>query len=178
MYKFITTVWIMAGLFMGGTHVLHAYDIHHPDPMSILNGAHHRAPRQNVQPKRVENNATKGLQPSRMYKRRKESKYVIKPEPYSIASQKSDPELLGPQRTLTTTPTAAATPASATPDAPVSPAVPSATSVPAAKSPSGGVTREECIGWIGQERFDAYVAKYGGEQGALRRCLILKRTRG
>ncbi len=140
-----------------------AYDSHHPNPMDILSGRHvHRTP---IVEK--EDNTTKKPQPWRMYKRRKEGRYVIKPEPYSIGSQKSDPELLGPQRTITASKRAVASASSAVP----SPA-------PAAsKSPTLGIGRNECITMIGQEKFDVYVKKYGGETGALHRCLILKRLR-
>jgi hypothetical protein len=40
------------------------------------------------------------------------------------------------------------------------------------------MTRNACISLIGQEKYNTYVQKYGGEKGALRRCLILKRIRG
>ena len=105
--------------------------------------------------------STTGRQPGRMYTRHKEGKYVIKPEPYSIASKKKDPELLGPQRTLPATPAPESTPAKTV-----------------AKKSAPGMSREACISLIGQEKFNTYVQKYGGEKGALRRCLILKRIRG
>ena len=149
-----------------------AYDSHHPDPMAILNGrVSHARPAAKKEVK--EDNATKGIQPWRMYKRRKEGRYIIKPEPYSIGSKKSDPELLGPQRTIQggeVVATSAAPTSSAV--APSTPPVPTAP-----KTPTAGMTRDECIGMIGQEKFDAYVQKYGGEKGALHRCLILKRLR-
>ncbi len=143
---------------------LEAYDSHHPDPMAILNGRINHS--RSAAKKTKEDNATGKIQPWRMYKRHKEEQYVIKPEPYSIDSNKSDPELLGPQRTIESVETVVASAAVTEP-------VPVALDVP--KPTSEGMTREACIGMIGQEKFDAYVQKYGGENGALHRCLILKR---
>jgi hypothetical protein len=108
--------------------------------------------------------ATRGPNPGRMYVRRDEGKYVIKEEPYSIKSKKKDPELLGPQRTYTQNNTAKATATAA--------------STPRPKPKTKGITKSECISLIGEEKFNTYVQKYGGEKGALRRCLILKRLRG
>jgi len=99
-----------------------------------------------------------------MYTRHQEGKYVIKPEPYSIASKKKDPELLGPQRTLSA-------------EAPSNETVEAKNPTPKKPAPSG-MTRQACISLIGEEKFNTYVQKYGGEKGALRRCLILKRIRG
>jgi len=99
-----------------------------------------------------------------LYTRHKEEKYVIKPEPYSIASKKKDPELLGPQRTLNSD--TLSQKKSATPQKTHK------------KSSASGMTRQACISLIGEEKFNSYVQKYGGEKGALRRCLILKRIRG
>jgi hypothetical protein len=98
-----------------------------------------------------------------MYVRRDEGKYVIKDEPYSIKSKKKDPELLGPQRTYT----ASAAPSASTPSRPAR-----------SKSAAKKMTKSECISLIGESKYNAYVQKYGGEKGALRRCLILKRLRG
>ena len=153
------------------SHPMEAYDIHHPDPMAILNG-HISHSRSRVNEKK-EDNATGKIQPWRMYKRHKEGQYIIKPEPYSIGSKKNDPELLGPQRTIQASKAVAASAASES--AVVTPPVPPAPAAP--KMPAAGMTRETCIGMIGQEKFDAYVQKYGGEKGALHRCLILKRLR-
>ncbi len=100
-------------------------------------------------------------QPERMYTRHKEGKYIIKPEPYSIASRKKDPELLGPQRTISSASKSESSSAKTT-----------------AGTPARGMTREACISMIGEAKFNSYVKKYGGEKGALRRCLILKRIRG
>ncbi len=176
MEKNVGRIFVIAGSMFGVAILLisplEAYDSHHPDPMAILNGrGSHSHP---VAKKEVkEDSATKGIQPWRMYKRRKEGRYVIKPEPYSIDSKKSDPELLGPQRTIQTAETVAET-AAPVPKAVTSPAPP-APSAP--KAPDAGMTRDACIGMIGQEKFDAYVQKYGGEKGAIHRCLILKRLR-
>jgi len=139
---------------------LYAYDAHHPDPMSFLNGTH--TVRHIAKPQ--EDNATK-IQKWRMYKMHKEGKYVLRDEPYSLASKKADPELLGPQRTLQ--PSAAAPSPSPTP-APTPPAAP-------VSAPAIAMTPADCVTLIGQEKYDQYVKKYGGEPGALHRCLVLKR---
>ncbi len=97
----------------------------------------------------------------RMYVRQDEGKYVIKEEPYSLKSKKKDPELLGPQRTYEHTARTTATSQTRT-----------------RSKATSDMTRQQCISMIGQEKFDSYVQKYGGEKGALRRCLVLKRLRG
>ena len=98
---------------------------------------------------------------SRMYVRQDEGKYVIKEEPYSLKSKKKDPELLGPQRTYDHTARTASTSRTRT-----------------RNKAASGMTRQQCVSMIGQAKFDRYVQKYGGEKGALRRCLVLKRLRG
>ena len=133
---------------------LEAYDVHHPNPMSILNG-HHTPSRSKSKP---EPEQTK-LQPWRMYQRRSEGRYIVRPEPYSLEKKQSDPELLGPQRTYTTRDREHNRTAASLPNDPRTP--------PA--------TREECISRIGQAKFDSYVHRYGGEAGALQRCRILLR---
>jgi hypothetical protein len=155
-YHLVTAV--IAVIFVASP--LEAYDSHHPDPMSFLNGNHH-ATRHKPEPDPEENNTTK-IQKWRMYQKRKEKRYVIKPEPYSLASKKTDPELLGPQRTYK----------HSTPPAPNN--APTVTQQPSKTTP----TKTSCIGMIGQEKFDQYVEKYGGESGALHRCLILQRLQG
>jgi hypothetical protein len=147
----------LLALFIG--NIACGYDIHHPNPMSILNGRFHR-PRSSSD----EDNTSKP-QPWRMYKQRKESKYVLKPEPYSLTAKKGDPELLGPQRTYQTQVSTSPNQTHiANPSTPTTP-------------PKPTITREACLALIGQEKFDQYTQKYGGEKGALRRCLILKRSR-
>jgi hypothetical protein len=159
----------IAVLFWGSVG-LEAYDSHHPDPMSILNGSYFKKRKRKPieKPKEVRSG---GPQPWRMYKGRKEGKYILKPEPYSIATQKADPELLGPQRTYT------ASAASAVPTkTPAEPTDESNLTTPP-KRDHAAITRAECIALIGEEKFDRYVAKFGTEAGALRRCLIFKRNR-
>jgi hypothetical protein len=48
------------------------------------------------------------------------------------------------------------------------------TQVPKVTTPS--ISAETCIAMIGKEKYDHYVEKYGGPKGALRRCLVLKRS--
>ena len=176
----IKTTVHAAIIFIGWISIpltLEAYDAHHPDPMSILNGhVSHSSNGRLSYPKPIVNRMPKevmhagGRQPQRMYRRRKESRYVIKPEPYSIGSKQSDPELLGPQRTLQVSKT------TITSDATKAVAVTSPTH-DAFKIADARMTRDACIGMIGKEKFEVYVQKYGGEKGAIRRCLILKRLR-
>jgi len=132
-----------------------AYDAHHPDPMAFLNGNHHSRPRDKENPRET----LPRIQKWRMFQMHQEEKYVIQPEPYSLASQKQDPELLGPQRTLEKT--------SGDTDQNRSEEI--------APSPVITMTRTDCIAIIGEEKFNKYVTKYGGEKGALQRCRILKR---
>ena len=103
-----------------------------------------------------------GSHPDRMYTRHKESKYVIKEEPYSLKSKKKDPELLGPQRTYHSGKSSRSQRAR----------------TEARRNRASGMTKASCISMIGQAKFDSYVKKYGGEKSALRRCLILKRLKG
>jgi len=158
MHHFIAVIFA----FILTVNPLAAYDSHHPDPMSFLNGSHHATRHRPEPPTVTEEQNTSKRQKWRMYRQRKEGRYVIKPEPYSLASKKADPELLGPQRTYK----------KGTPPAPD-------TAPDTEKKPEKiTLTKTNCIGMIGQEKFDQYVAKYGGEAGALHRCLILKRLRG
>jgi len=95
----------------------------------------------------------------KMYMRQDDSKYVIRDEPYSIASKKKDPELLGPQRTYNGTSRAK-------------------THTRVKHKATARMTKASCIRMIGEAKYNDYVQKYGGENGALRRCLVLKRIRG
>jgi uncharacterized protein YceK len=104
--------------------------------------------------------ATSNTVHKRMYVRKKEARYVIKDEPYSIASKKKDPELLGPQRTYTAD------------------ATDTVSRVKKTRKKSIGMTKESCISLIGEAKYNKYVQRYGGEAGAIRRCLVLKRLRG
>ncbi len=104
---------------------------------------------------------TTGSHPERMYTRRQEAQYVIKPEPYSVKSKKKDPELLGPQRTYHTDASSQTKTATTT-----------------TRKKSARMTKASCISLIGEAKYNSYVKKYGGDKGALRRCLIIKRLRG
>ena len=42
------------------------------------------------------------------------------------------------------------------------------------KSTSHGMSREECIGMISQEKFDKYTAMFGNEEASIKRCAMLK----
>ena len=145
-----------------GSSTASARDSHHPDPMSILDGSFFKKRVRKPVVKAKEHNTTK-RQSGRMYTRRKERKYILKPEPYSLAVKKKDPELLGPQRTYKV----GAEVLSASIDA-------NHTQPPKVTTPS--ISTETCIAMIGKEKYDHYVEKYGGPKGALRRCLVLKRS--
>jgi len=113
--------------------------------------------------------------------------YPIKPEPYSLESGQKDPELLGPQSTVSR-PLASSDAVQATP-----PGVASAGTVPPAPetqeetflpkeepasqpaAATATMTKDKCIALIGQEKYDEYTEKYGSETAALRKCLILQR---
>ncbi|MDM5272050.1 hypothetical protein PGH07_07650 [Sulfurovum sp. zt1-1] len=41
----------------------------------------------------------------------------------------------------------------------------------------GDMTKEECIGMIGQEKFEHYTEMFSGEEAAIKRCTILKAMR-
>ncbi len=159
--KHITMLYVFGvGIGFISTETMQGYDIHHPDPMSFLSSRpSHTRPAVETVPE--EDNTTK-IQKYRMYHQHKEGKYIIKPEPYSLTSKKPDPELLGPQRTYR-----AGTPSET-----------NATAQSTSKPAQMRMTHDACIAMIGQEKFDHYVAQYGGESGALKRCLILKRLQG
>ena len=95
-----------------------------------------------------------------------EARYNLKPEPYSIGSKKKDPELLGPQRTVTVQ----ADTQAAQVDTVKSPSTPT-TPV------SAGMTKSECISLIGSAKFERYSKRFGGESGAIKRCAILKKLK-
>jgi len=148
-----------------GTSYLWAYDVHHPNPMSILNGRHHAHSHRRAKPKirvkkvkKVQTTRSR-LQPWRMHKRHSEGRYIIKPEPYSIAKKQDDPELLGPQRTYSSEDREHNRTATTTADTDTQP-----------------ITPQTCIDKLGKEKYDSYVQKYGGEAGAIQRCRILLRA--
>lgn len=170
--KTFLPIFILLGI-AGGTIPVSAYDAHHPDPMAILNGSHHNpnrhliqrplliaSPRVPSQKKQTQKRKKHGF----MYVREKESRYIPKPEPYSLASKKEDPELLGPQRTYR--------------ENDVSGAPADTNRTAHATTPLSTMTESACISLVGQSKFDQYVKKYGGKKGAMRRCLILKRIQG
>jgi hypothetical protein len=39
---------------------------------------------------------------------------------------------------------------------------------------NAGMTREECIAMISQEKFDKYTAMFGSEAASIKRCMMLK----
>ena len=41
-------------------------------------------------------------------------------------------------------------------------------------TPSVGMSKEECIGMITQEKFDKYTAMFGSEEASIKRCNMLK----
>lgn len=95
-----------------------------------------------------------------------EARYNLKPEPYSIGSKKKDPELLGPQRTITAQADTQAVQVDTvkSPSAPTTPV-------------STGMTKNECISLIGSVKFKRYSKRFGGESGAIKRCAILKKLK-
>lgn len=43
-----------------------------------------------------------------------------------------------------------------------------------AEAATPGMSREECIGMIGQEKFDKYTEMFGNEAASIKRCTLLK----
>jgi len=127
----------------------------------------------------------------RLYTQRTEAKYNLKPEPFSIDSNKTDPELLGPQTTIkreikqepeaivaiNDTAIKTESPETIEPQ-PVVETVKAAT--PAYSTSTNNVasmTRSECISMIGGDKFERYSKRFGGDSGAIKRCAILKRLK-
>ncbi len=98
-----------------------------------------------------------------LYEQRSEGLYKLKTEPYSASSNKSDPELLGPQSTINRTKTATEKRTKIT--------------TSKTKSTSSAMTKAECIRIVGQDKFDKYSKKFGGDKGVLKRCTIIKKLR-
>ena len=100
-----------------------------------------------------------------LYVQGTEEKYNLKPEPFSIDSNKKDPELLGPQSTIKREirkepEVTGATPAHST-----------------STNKASSMTKSECISMIGGDKFERYSKRFGGESGAIKRCAILKRLK-
>ena len=128
----------------------------------------------------------------RLYTQRTEAKYNLKSEPFSIDSNKTDPELLGPQTTIkreikkepeaivATTDTAIKTESPETIEP--QPAIETVKAATPAYSTSTNnatsMTRSECISMIGSDKFERYSKRFGGDSGAIKRCAILKRLKG
>jgi len=97
---------------------------------------------------------------------RTEAKYHLKPEPYSVSSNEKDPELLGPQRTVVK---------GKQEEAEQGETVESGRrSSPSVKTT---MTKDECISMIGSIKFERYSKRFGGERGAIKRCVILKKLK-
>jgi len=139
------------------------------------------------QPAKVERNTTAPQPAMWQDTRPAREHYPIKPEPYSLESGQKDPELLGPQSTVSR-PLASSDAVQST-----APGVASAGTVPPAPETREGtflprenpaskpaaatstMTKDKCVSLIGQEKYDEYTRKYGSEAAALRKCLILQR---
>ena len=48
------------------------------------------------------------------------------------------------------------------------------TPTPTAPAVTGGMSKEECIAMITQEKFDKYTAMFGSEEASIKRCNMLK----
>ncbi len=106
-----------------------------------------------------------------LYTRSSEGKYHIKPEPYSIDSNKTDPELLGPQTTIKRE-------AKVVSEVVTTVESPKAVEIqPTTTASTSSMTKEQCIAMIGNEKFERYSKRFGGESGAIKRCAILKRLK-
>ena len=95
-----------------------------------------------------------------LYQQVKEGKHKLKPEPFSASSNKEDPEILGPQRTLSSETEAS-----------------KSVTVSKVQKNKSVMTKEECVSMVGQAKFDMYSKKFGGDAGVLKRCTIIKRLK-
>ncbi len=102
-----------------------------------------------------------------------ESNYQLKPEPYSLDSNEHDPELLGPQSTLqrpleqNNLDTASSTEEFVPKEEPKQPE----------SSPKAApMDRSRCISLIGKPKYDEYTKRFGSEEAAIRKCIILQRV--
>lgn len=103
-----------------------------------------------------------------------ESNYKLKPEPYSLDSKQHDPELLGPQSTLkrpleqNNLGSASSSGEEFLPKEPPRPtkAAPKAASM----------DRSHCVSLIGKSKYDEYTQRFGSEEAAIRKCIILQRV--
>jgi len=111
-----------------------------------------------------------------------EKRHDLKPEPYSLDSNESDPELLGPQSTLKNNPLAKKE------DETVISGVAEESELysedldtPTSEKENGqsvkSMSRSRCIDMIGLSKFNEYSKKYGGESAAIDRCIILSGRR-
>jgi len=96
-----------------------------------------------------------------MYQQRSEGLYKLKAEPYSVKHNKKDPELLGPQSTMSRR------------------AVEHKTVIKKRRATKqrSSMTRSECISMVGKTKFNQYSKRFGGEKGVLKRCTIIKKLR-
>jgi len=95
-----------------------------------------------------------------LYQQVSGGKQKLRPEPFSAGSNKEDPEILGPQRTVSNKVDTN-----------------KAVSVSKVKKSGSTMTKKECIGMVGQAKFDMYSKKFGGDAGVLKRCTIIKKLR-
>jgi len=107
-----------------------------------------------------------------------EDHYSLKPEPYSLESGQKDPELLGPQSTIKRSVVNEGIMAEQPATAPSAPSEETERFLPRDETPEpqGGMTRRRCIDLIGKAKYDEYTRRFGSENAALRRCVILQRV--
>ena len=116
---------------------------------------------------------------------RTEHKYKLKPEPYSVGSKEKDPELLGSQGTIREadrpqeidTPTEADKPQEANKPIVTAISQPTVTSPVPSTALASTMNRQECVSMIGAAKFERYSKRFGGEDGAIKRCAILKKLK-
>ncbi len=114
--------------------------------------------------------------------------YAFKPEPFSLDSKQSDPELLGPQSTLKKSLTSTGESLNDTSKTEVQNSSDDPDSAEgflakdngsSNKKPSAShqpMTKSRCIELIGQSEFDKYTKQFGSQKAALRKCTILERV--
>ena len=104
---------------------------------------------------------------------RTEHKYKLKPEPYSVGSKEKDPELLGSQGTIQE----ADKPQEANKPIVTAISQPTVTSPAPSTALASTMNRQECVSMIGAAKFERYSKRFGGEDGAIKRCAILKKLK-
>ena len=115
-----------------------------------------------------------------------DTKYHLKPEPYSLSSDQKDPELLGPQSTIKNNPLKSNdseieetniddSSSNSNGSSEIVSEVYDSDNSNKQSSSGSGMSKSQCIDMVGESTFNSYVKKYGSESAAIRRCVLLSR---